>query len=167
MNPFRQPRSVVVLDNVSMHCNPRIKEIIEAAGCVVEYLPPYSPDYSLIELTFSVSKAWLRRYLKVLRRIFQGNFGWLLQHAIKQSRCDQYTVEHFKYAAGGFYLSKTTKPYAMTWSSGVGTMSEAIYIVSLLMNKSTCHRIFRALRNRTFASLRNPKFIMIRPGLNT
>lgn len=102
MNPFPQPQSVVVLDSVSMHCNPRIKEVIEAAGCVVEYLPPYSPDYSPIELTFSGLKAWLRRHLAVLRPIFQGDFGGLLRHAIERSRCDQYAVEHFKYTAGGY-----------------------------------------------------------------
>lgn len=102
MNPFPQHQSVVVLDNVSVHCNARIKEVIEAAGCVIEYLPPYSPDYSPIELTFSVLKAWLRRHLRVLRPIFQGDFGGLLRHAIERSRCDQYAVEHFKYAAGGY-----------------------------------------------------------------
>ncbi len=102
MNPFPQHHSVVVLDNVSVHCNARIKEVIEAAGYIIEYLPPYSPDYSPIELTFSVLKAWLRRHLRVLRPIFQGDFGGLLRHAIERSRCDQYTVEHFKYAAGGY-----------------------------------------------------------------
>ena len=42
MNPFPQHHSIVVMDNVSIHCNHRIKDVIEAAGCVVEYLPLYS-----------------------------------------------------------------------------------------------------------------------------
>jgi len=31
------------------------------SGCRIEYLPPYSPDYSPIEPAFSVIKAHLRR----------------------------------------------------------------------------------------------------------
>lgn len=30
-------------------------------GCVIEYLPPYSPDYQPIEQVFSVIKSYLRR----------------------------------------------------------------------------------------------------------
>ena len=63
-------------------------------------------QYSPIELTFSVLKAWLRRHLKVLRPIFAGDFGGLLRHAIEASKCDQYTVEHFKHAAGGYLFEE-------------------------------------------------------------
>ena len=33
-----------VFDNASMHKSPEIKEAIEAAGCYLLFLPPYSPD---------------------------------------------------------------------------------------------------------------------------
>ena len=55
-NAFPASRSVIIMDNASIHVNPRIKEIIEAHGCQVRYLPPYSPDFNPIELTFSVLK---------------------------------------------------------------------------------------------------------------
>jgi len=35
--------------------------LIEAAGCKLEFLPPYSPDYNPIEVTFSVIKAAFKR----------------------------------------------------------------------------------------------------------
>jgi transposase len=37
-----------------------IREIIENAGCKIEYLPPYSPDYNSIEYSFSVIKQALK-----------------------------------------------------------------------------------------------------------
>ena len=47
---------VVVLDNCSTHISDRICEAVEAGGHIIHYLPPYSPDFNPIELTFSVIK---------------------------------------------------------------------------------------------------------------
>ena len=41
---------VVILDNVSIHTNDDVTHLIEGAGHIVRYLPPYSPDYNPIEL---------------------------------------------------------------------------------------------------------------------
>jgi len=38
--------------------------MIEAKGCRVEYLPPYSPDFNPIEYTFSVIKKLLKTRFK-------------------------------------------------------------------------------------------------------
>ncbi|WP_366485092.1 transposase [uncultured Arthrobacter sp.] len=35
---------VVVMDNLSAHKGGRVREIVEARGCEVYCLPPYSPD---------------------------------------------------------------------------------------------------------------------------
>ena len=40
----------MVLDNLSSHKVPGVEEAIEAVGAKLLYLPPYSPDYNLIEL---------------------------------------------------------------------------------------------------------------------
>jgi transposase len=37
------------MDNASFHKNKRTKELIEGVGCVLIYLPPYSPDLNPIE----------------------------------------------------------------------------------------------------------------------
>ncbi|KAA1081268.1 hypothetical protein PGT21_050296 [Puccinia graminis f. sp. tritici] len=62
MNPFPGPQRVLVMDNASWHHNGRIAELIEARGCRLFYLPPYSPDLNPIEKGFSVLKARLRCY---------------------------------------------------------------------------------------------------------
>jgi transposase len=48
------------MDNLSAHKGGRVKEIIEGRGCVVLYLPPYSPDFDPIEQAFSKVKGLLR-----------------------------------------------------------------------------------------------------------
>ncbi len=58
--PTLQPGQIVVLDNVSVHQNATVRTLIEAAGCTVRFLPPYSPDYAPIEHAFSKLKAALR-----------------------------------------------------------------------------------------------------------
>jgi transposase len=52
---------IVVMDNLSSHKGPRVKEMIEAAGARLLYLPPYSPDFNPIEMAFSKLKALLRK----------------------------------------------------------------------------------------------------------
>ncbi len=59
--PALTPGQIVVMDNLAAHRNRRVRELIEAAGCELWYLPPYSPDLSPIELAFSKLKEWIRR----------------------------------------------------------------------------------------------------------
>lgn len=59
--PALLPGQVVVLDNLSAHKSPRVREVIKARGCTVWFLPAYSPDLSPIEEAFSKLKALLRR----------------------------------------------------------------------------------------------------------
>lgn len=59
--PSLRPGEVVVMDNLSSHKVKGVREAIEAAGCDLWYLPPYSPDYNPIEKLWSKVKAWLRR----------------------------------------------------------------------------------------------------------
>ena len=54
------PRSVVVLDNASIHHVDSVSRLISAAGALVRFLPPYSPDFNPIEEVFSKVKAYLR-----------------------------------------------------------------------------------------------------------
>ena len=50
----------VVMDNLSCHKRARVREAIEAAGCTLLYLPPYSPDLNPIEQAFAKFKKLLR-----------------------------------------------------------------------------------------------------------
>ncbi len=60
--PLLQNGAVVVMDNASFHTSERIQKAVEAAGCLLEYLPPYSPDLNSIEHKWAQAKA-LRRKL--------------------------------------------------------------------------------------------------------
>lgn len=59
--PSLRKGDVVVMDNLSSHYAPGVRESIEAAGCSLLYLPPYSPELNPIEHTWSKLKALLRR----------------------------------------------------------------------------------------------------------
>ena len=58
--PVLKPGDMVVMDNLSSHKVPGIRQAIEAAGAELRYLPPYSPDLNPIELAFSKFKNLLR-----------------------------------------------------------------------------------------------------------
>jgi transposase len=58
--PTLKSGQVVVMDNLSAHKAERVRELIEAKGCELLYLPPYSPDFNPIEQAFSKIKSYLR-----------------------------------------------------------------------------------------------------------
>ena len=67
--PELQPGDTVIMDNLSSHKGPRVRELIEAAGARLLYLPPYSPDFNPIENAFAKLKALLR---KAAERTLEG-----------------------------------------------------------------------------------------------
>jgi len=59
--PALQPGQTVILDNLSVHKSARARQLIEAAGCRLLFLPTYSPDFNPIEPAFSQLKSRLHR----------------------------------------------------------------------------------------------------------
>jgi len=59
--PTLTPGTIVVMDNLSVHKDQRVRPLIERAGCTLVYLPAYSPDLTPIEQAFSKLKEYLRR----------------------------------------------------------------------------------------------------------
>jgi transposase len=59
--PELLPGQIVVMDNLSSHKGHRVRELVEARGCELKYLPPYSPDLNPIEEAFSKLKTLLRK----------------------------------------------------------------------------------------------------------
>jgi hypothetical protein len=57
--PSLSAGQIVVLDNLSVHKGVRVRQLIEARGCELLFLPASSPDCSPIEETFSKVKAHL------------------------------------------------------------------------------------------------------------
>jgi hypothetical protein len=77
MNRYPQDKSIIVLDNCAIHKSEVLREVVNANGQLLIFLPPYSPDYNPIEESFSSGeysrrhtdqlidlwtvKAWIRR----------------------------------------------------------------------------------------------------------
>lgn len=61
LTPSLKPGQIVVVDNLSAHKGGRVRELVEARGCKLVYLPPYSPDFNPIEQAFSKVKGLLRK----------------------------------------------------------------------------------------------------------
>ncbi len=61
LRPSLKRGDVIVLDNLGAHRASRIEEITRSCGARVIWLPPYSPDFSPIELMWSKVKTYLRR----------------------------------------------------------------------------------------------------------
>jgi transposase len=58
--PTLRRGDIVVIDNLSAHTRDTIRQLIEARGARLEFLPPYSSDFNPIELCWSKVKAALR-----------------------------------------------------------------------------------------------------------
>ena len=58
--PQLWPGAVVVMDNLGAHKVKGVRELIEAAGARLLYLPPYSADFNPIEPAWSKLKTYLR-----------------------------------------------------------------------------------------------------------
>lgn len=59
--PDLRPGDVVIMDNLSSHKGDKVRDLIEAAGATLRFLPPYSPDFNPIENAFAKLKALLRK----------------------------------------------------------------------------------------------------------
>lgn len=59
--PTLRPGDTVIMDNLSSHKRVSIREMIEAKGARLAFLPPYSPDFNPIEMAFAKLKALLRK----------------------------------------------------------------------------------------------------------
>ena len=92
-----RPGDIVVLDNLSSHKGPRVREMIEAAGAELRYLPPYSPDFNPIENAFAKLKALLRKAAERSIAALWDRIGALLS-AFTPPECANY-FRHAGYAS--------------------------------------------------------------------
>ena len=81
LGPGLQPGDVVVLDNLPVHKAEGLAELFEARGARLLYLPPYSPDFTPIELAFSKLKTHVRttaaRTREALTNALQAALVWI------------------------------------------------------------------------------------------
>ena len=60
--PFPGPDSVVVMDNATIHRDPRVRRLIEDTGARLYFLPAYANNLNPIEEAFSKLKRYLERH---------------------------------------------------------------------------------------------------------
>ena len=84
--PALLPGETVVLDNLPPHKSPRVRTLIESAGCRLLYLPPYSPDFNPIENMWSKIKTHLRSAAARTYEALQQAFTDAL-HAVTTRDC--------------------------------------------------------------------------------
>jgi len=87
--PTLQPGDIVILDNLSSHKVSGVEEAIHAAGAILLYLPPYSPDFNPIEKFFSKLKALLRKAAKRSIDALWEEIGDLL-NAVTPGECSNF-----------------------------------------------------------------------------
>ncbi len=89
--PELRPGDIVIMDNLSSHKRPAVRERIQAAGATLRFLPPYSPDFNPIEKAFSRLKAMLR---KIGERTVSGLWNCIgeLVDIFKPDECENYFV---------------------------------------------------------------------------
>ena len=63
------PRSVVIMDTCSVHHICEVKQLLDEAGILLPYLPPYSPDQDPLEEAFSYVKYYLKRHGDLLQSV--------------------------------------------------------------------------------------------------
>ena len=69
MLPFdgENPRSIVVMDNCSIHHTQPVLDAFDQAGIVVLFQPPYSPDMNPVKNVFSYIKYYLKQHDDILQ----------------------------------------------------------------------------------------------------
>ncbi len=106
---FSTSRSVIIMNNISIHCNAHIKKLIISHECEVQYLSSYSSNFNLIELSFNVLKIWVRRHFHEIWLSFKSFFDEFLHYAIARSRCDQFSRQHFKHSVDDYIFEMNIK----------------------------------------------------------
>ena len=95
--PTLTPGDIVIMDNLPAHKVAGVREIIEAVGARLVYLPPYSPDFNPIEQFFAKLKALLRKAAERSVDALWDRIGQLLD-AFSPEECGNY-LRHAGYAS--------------------------------------------------------------------
>jgi len=81
--PYPGPQSIIILDNALIHKSARLQELCDRSSVILEFLPPYSPDFNPIKATFKDLKAWIRRNYTLAAEF--ESFNSFLEFTIGQS----------------------------------------------------------------------------------
>ncbi len=106
---FSTSKSVIIMNNISIHCNACIEKLIISHECEMCYLSLYSSNFNLIELSFNVLKIWVQRHFKKIWFHYEDTFDEFLHYAVKRSRCDRFLRQHFKHSVEDYIFEADIK----------------------------------------------------------
>lgn len=75
--PKIQSNTVIVMDNASFHIRTDIIDAIKEKGCILEWLPTYSPDLNPIEKKWSETKSIRRKYRCSTEALFEQHVPYI------------------------------------------------------------------------------------------
>lgn len=85
-------RTILIMDNCAIHKDKELEVICSEHGVVVDFLPPYCPDFNPIEFSFNELKAFIRRsnYEIPSFEVFGEFLAWCLEHVARPEVCKRY-----------------------------------------------------------------------------
>ena len=83
------------MDNYLTHYILKVRELYDRYGVILQFLPPYSPDFNPIEELFLVIKAWLKKHYELAHTMWFKEF---LQSAVEAYSQAHFARAHFKHA---------------------------------------------------------------------
>lgn len=94
-----QPKSVLVMDNASIHHSPNIAKMCSDAGVLLVYLSPYSPDLNPIEEFFAEVKAFIKKEWHIWEQDQAMDFAEFLRWCVLIVGSRQSSAEgHFRHS---------------------------------------------------------------------
>jgi transposase len=118
MGPELGPGDVVVLDKLTAHKTDRVRELVEATGARLAYLPGYSPDFNAIEHARSKLKALLRKAGARTLRKLRNALRWALLEIHEQRRLRLDLAEQLKAGKIDSILRKSDLELGLEWLLG-------------------------------------------------
>ena len=98
MDTWPEPKSVLVIDNASIHYTERIEQMCCDAGVKLVYLPLYSLDLNSIEEFFTELKAFIKRNWHIYKEDPEQGFNNFLECYINVvDRKKNSARGHFRY----------------------------------------------------------------------
>jgi transposase len=80
---------IVLLDNLNAHKSPTVRQLIEARGATIRFLPPYSHDFNPIEPAWGLIKKRIRKHAPrtagALRQVARA-----ARHVVRPRHCRQW-----------------------------------------------------------------------------
>ena len=98
-NPFPERRSVVVLDNASIHRSPSIEQMCSVAGVLKINTAPFGPWKNGIEQHFGELKTFVQQYWSIFERDPEQDFAAYLEFCVAEVGSRKHSARgHFRSA---------------------------------------------------------------------